>query len=73
MTSVKNVSEMFAGMMLTGNIKYCPEPDYSKLLKIIDSKTIVSPSILPHYNYSLPIYSHPNINHRFEDNQAKGA
>jgi len=65
MTSIQNVRELFAGMMLTGNIKYCHEQYYSKILKIIDLKTIVSPSFLPQYNYSLPIYSHSNINHRF--------
>jgi len=73
MTSIQNVRELFAGMMLTGNIKYCHEQYYSKILKIIDFKTIVCPSFLPQYNYSLPIYSHSNINHRFEYKQAKGA
>ena len=70
MTSIQNVRELFAGMMLIGNFKYCPELYYSKLLKIIDFKTIVCPSFLPQYNYSLPIYSHLNINHRSEYKQA---
>ena len=39
MTSIQNVRELFAVMMLTGNIKYCHEQYYSKLLKIIDLKT----------------------------------
>ena len=47
--------------------------DVGNKLKIIDLKTIVSPSFLPQYNHSLPIYSHSNINHSFEDKQAKGA
>ena len=67
MAGIQNVRELFAGMMLTGNIKYCHEQYYSKLLKIIDFKTIVSPSFLPQYNHSLPIYSHSNIKHKFED------
>ena len=66
MTSIQNVRELFAGMMLAGDIKYCHKLYYSKLLKIIDFKTIVSPSFLPQYNYSLPIYSHSNVNHKFE-------
>jgi len=73
MTSIQNVREQFAGKMLTGNIKNCHELYYSKLLKINNFKTIASPSFLSQYNYSLPIYSHSNINHRFEDKQAKGA
>ena len=32
MTSIQNVRELFAGMMLTGNIKYCHEQYYSKIL-----------------------------------------
>ena len=70
MTSIQNVRELFAGMMLTGNIKYCHELYYSRLLKIIDFKTIVSPSFLPQYNYFLPIYSHLNINHKSDYKQA---
>ena len=73
MIGVQNVRELFAGMMLTGNIKYCHELYYSKLLKIIDFKTIVSPSILSQYNYSLPIFSHSNINHGSDYKQVKGA
>ena len=67
MAGVQNVRELFADMMLTGNIKNCHEKYYSKLLKVIDFKTIVRPSFLPQYNHSLPIYSHSNINHKFED------
>ena len=32
MAGVQNVRELFAGMMLTGNFKYCHELYYSKLL-----------------------------------------
>ena len=32
MTSIQNVRELFAGMMLAGDIKYCHKLYYSKLL-----------------------------------------
>jgi hypothetical protein len=70
MTSIQNVHELFASMMLTGNIKYCHELYYSKLLF---SKQLSAHRFLPQYNYSLPINSHLNIKHRFEYKQAKGA
>ena len=71
MTSTQNFRELFAGILLTSNIKYCPKTNYRKKWKIIDFKTIVSLSFLPQYNYSLQIYPHSYINHTFEDKQPK--
>ena len=34
MTSIQNVRELFAGMVLTGDVKYCHELYYSKLLNL---------------------------------------
>ena len=45
MTSIQNVRELSAGMMLTGNIKSCLELYYSKLLTIIDLKYNCQPIV----------------------------